>query len=232
MPRFDKDGIRVKWRRRGKGFIRTRIFSRAFRLRVLSALEERGDGAAEAIRGEFKLTRPEWKRILSGEAILDAARNKALAMLEMKEREENMRDRLYERAVRAAADSLDPIEEVIAASPFLNTKQGMAHLATAIGHLRNRGQNAVKVLEGLGDFRRGGDEVPREAPRQPLFNLPPGSRVAVSLDIRTGGGNGTDGDCDRNGAAIERAFERGEGILVQETGAAAEETGASETGSG
>ena len=157
---------------------------------VLRRYEESGDFLG--VKGEFGLTLREMRVVLAGAKW----RRKRAAHIEGR----SLRERLYERAVGAVEKSLAPIAEVIENNPLL-TVEGMEHLATVVGHLKNSGQTAVKVLEGLGDFRKGGDEVPRDAPRQPMFNLPAGSHVAVTMEIRTGKGELDDGN--GGGRAIE-----------------------------
>ena len=169
---------------------------------ILKRMEESGDFLG--VKAEFGLTLREMKLVLMG----GKWRRKKAAHSEAR----SLRERLYERAVGAVEQSLAPIAEVIENNPLLLEEKGMEHLPTVVGHLKNSGQTAVKVLEGLGDFRRGGDEVTRDVPRQPLFNLPAGSHVAVTVEISTGqvvetrhitelstGGNDGDGSIERDG---------------------------------
>ena len=99
--------------------------------------------------------------------------------------QQRLRERLYEKAVRAAEDALDPIDDMVEKTRLLQNDADLRHLGVTVLHNKARGFSAVKVLEGLGDFRRAGDDVPRDGPRQPRFNLPAGAHVAVTLDITT-----------------------------------------------
>jgi hypothetical protein len=164
----------------------TRRFDREFRVSVLEFLDK--DNSEDATCLQFHITKRELKRITAWK------KNKNLVPYrkELVETQKTLRARLYDKAVSAVSNSLDPIEMLIEKNPVLSGK-GIELLPTVVGHERNRGQNAIKVLEGLGDFRRGGDDVPREGPRQPLFNLPPGSHVAVKMEITTGGNDASSG---------------------------------------
>ena len=145
----------------------------------------------EEVRLQFKITHREFHRVLAWRKniakITERRAGHEKRIVEVVKKTETIRERLYAKAVSAVSDSLSPIAQVIENNPILQG-EGIDFLPTVVGHERNRGQNAVKVLEGLGDFRRGGDDIPREGPRQPLFNLPPGSHVAVTLDITTSKG--------------------------------------------
>ncbi len=179
MPGFNKQGIKVL--PTGK-----RMFDRGFRVKVLEAVD--GGSELETVRAGFGLTNRELGRILAWRKRV----SKVPEVVALAIKERGLRERLYEKAVRASEESLEPMEQVLEA-PELQGKAGRKLLPLAVTHLRNRGQNAVKVLEGLGDFRRGGDDIPRELPRHPMFNLPPGSHVAVSVEISTGNEEPKDG---------------------------------------
>lgn len=187
---FNKEGIAVT--AKGK-----RIFSSEFRVRVLEALDS-GKGP-DVVAAENKLTRRELGCIVAWRKNV----KKAPERIALVQRERGLRERLFEKAVGAVENSMEPVGKVIEGNPLLQGMRGMSHLPTVVAHLRNAGQTGVKVLEGLGDFRKGGDDVPRDAPRQPLFNLPPGSHVAVTVDISTSKGEISDG------LAEQRDIERG-----------------------
>lgn len=171
----------------------SRRFSREFRLAVLETLDK--GRTPDEVCLQFKITNREFGRVLAWRKnLLKIPERKAgheERIAEVVKKTETIRERLYDKAVSAVSDSLSPIAKVIENNPILQG-DGIDLLPTVVGHERNRGQNAVKVLEGLGDFRRGGDDIPREGPRQPLFNLPAGSHVAVRIEINTGGANGSD----------------------------------------
>lgn len=174
----------------------TRRFSREFRVSVLESLNKGLDEGK--VRAQFGLTVREIKRILAWKKNIDLIPSRRKGHEEriaaIVEKDRTIRERLYEKAVSAVSDSLNPIETLIENNPVLTSgPDAMELLPTVVGHERNRGQNAIKVLEGLGDFRRAGDDVVREGPRQPLFNLPPGSHVAVRMEITTGEQNASSG---------------------------------------
>lgn len=135
------------------------IFARSFRIRVLEFLTS--GGSKQRAMQEFKLTHPQLQRILDGEGGAGKPKPSVIKLEQAIIKEKTLRDQLYQKAVDATAAALDFNDDY------------------------RRGVIGVKVLEGLGDFRRAGDEIPREVPRQPLFNLPPGSHVAI--EIRTSG---------------------------------------------
>ncbi len=180
----------------------SRRFDREFRVSVLEYLETAKSENEACLK--FHITKRELKRIMWWrKRVREVPWRK-----EMVAKEKTLRERLYERAVSSVAESLDPIEKIIESPVFKPKSPGeepelsIDFLPTAVGHLRNRGQNAIKVLEGLGDFRRAGDDIPSQGPRQPLFNLPAGSHVAVRLDITTSQEvmNGNNSTNDRNPA--------------------------------
>lgn len=155
-----------------------RQFNREFRVAVLESLEKTSSEDATCL--EFHITKQELKRIISWKGHLSrVASRKALVKAEA-----GVRERLFEKAMLGAESSLVPLEKIAQSKLVQEDPKILPH---AINHLKNRGLIAVKVLEGLGDFRKGGDDVPREGPRQPMFILPEGAEVSVSLDIRTKG---------------------------------------------
>ena len=101
--------------------------------------------------------------------------------------ENAVRHRLHEKAVKSVEAGLAPVEEIIENSELLSNDAELRWLPVTLFHTKNRALAGVKVLEGLGDFRKGGDDIPRDIPRQPLFHLPPGSDVAITVDIKTKG---------------------------------------------
>ena len=186
-----------------------REFSPEFKIKVLEYLDRGGEVDDCCIK--YELRRPELLRIVRGR--MEPGRNLRLAGIVEKAKENTLRTRLFERAVQAVEDSMDPLERVIEKSPPAVSRYMEELLPTAVAHLRNRGQNAIKVLEGIGDFRRGGDDIPRPALRQPLFNLPAGTHVAVQIDVTTGGNNGRTLDV---GGEAREALESGVETMASE----------------
>lgn len=170
--------------RRGKS--KRRVFDSEFRIKVLEYLDRGGD--FEQCRRDFELTRGDILKIVQGRTARVQGRASELVG---GINEQAVRTRLWDRAMIAAEDSLDPIERVIEKSTLLRQPRGLEFLATVAMHTKNRGQNATKVLEGIGVFRRGGDDIPRDIPRRPLFNLPANAHVAVKFELTTGESNGS-----------------------------------------
>ena len=172
-----------------------RKVTRALKTRLLEALDK--GGSIERAAAGCGRTYKEAQGILAARGVRkEGTPGPALQM------EGDLRKRLYEKAVVALEKSLEPVEQVIARNALLQTPKGLQFfLASVITHLKNTGFTAVKILEGLGDFRKGGDEVVKEIPRQALFQLPAGSHVAVRMEITTGKGEVKDGSDGRR--AIE-----------------------------
>jgi hypothetical protein len=193
MPSFNKEGIKVL--STGK-----RMFDRGFRLKVLEEIDACSD--LDKVAAQFKITKRELGRIVAWKKQVAMAPERIAEV----EKEKSLRERLYEKAASAAADSLEPLETFIKRSPFLSG-EGIKHLPVAVNHLRSRGQSAVKIMEGLGDFRRGSEDSARDIPRVPLFNLPPGTQVDVSVNITRAD---KETDAISNGEVIECRAEFGE----------------------
>ena len=162
----------------------TRRFNRAFRVSVLGFLNQNPD--KDAACRNFKITKRELARILVWKKHVDGR----LKYLRPVAKDVSLRERLYEKALASVEKSFDEISDIIEANPILQDEKGLEFLPTVVSHLKNRGQNAIKLLEGTGDLRKSGDDLPNQGPRVPMFTLPPGSHVAVT--ITTGETNETE----------------------------------------
>lgn len=156
-----------------------RHFKVDFCIDVLEFLD-RGGSENDACMG-YHISKPELKSIICWRKRRSEVTGRKMTHIYANE----LRSRLLDRAVESIEDSLDPIDRVVKKNEIL--ADDLEYLPTVVNHLKNRGQNAIKVLEGLGDFRRAGDDLPvGDGQRRPLFTLPPGARVAVTLEM-TGG---------------------------------------------
>lgn len=160
--RVDRDGVRR--------------FDREFRVKVLEFLLKNPD-KNEACR-KFYISKRELARIIVWKRHTDFH---ARTQRKLPSKEVTLRGRLYEKAVQSVDKSFDEIDEVVAANPILQQKNGIEFLPTVVNHLKNRAQNAIKLLEGTGDLRRAGDDLPNQGARVPMFTLPAGSSVAVTI---------------------------------------------------
>lgn len=185
-------------------------------MKVLEYLDRGGE--LEECRRKFELTRGDVLTIIRNRSLRLKSGGRMAEMAEISS-EHVVRTRLWDKAMNAVEDSLDPLERAIEKSPALSQPHSPVLMGIAINHLKNRGIIGTKVLEGIGDFRRGGDDVPREIPRRPLFNLPPGAHVAVRMEITTGEQNGSSNTRTIEAERISETSEDGSeavGIEIQE----------------